>query len=90
MSSFDTSVFVDTDALTIWGNEFKNINNASIENIENFELKVKELGLDFRGNSAESFCSVVSESMIQAKEYHEKMNDISSFLQLVIETMEKQ
>lgn len=90
MSSFNSSVFVDTDVLTSWGNELKNINKASMNTIKNFESKVQDLTSDFKGNSAESFCSVVAESMAEAKSYHEKMLDVSSFLQLVVETMSKQ
>lgn len=90
MSSFDANVFIDTDALMSWETELKNINTAFVNIIGIMETRLNELEHDFKGNSADSFSREVHSCINEAKTYHEKMNDISSFLQLVVETMQEQ
>lgn len=88
MTKIDTTVYVDSDALTKWSTDLTSINNLALDDLEKFKTNVESLKDSWAGSSASSFLNSNEEFIKSALSYHENMKDINSFLITVIETME--
>lgn len=90
MANIDTSVYVDTSALTKWNTDLSSINDLAKTDLESFKKNVESLKDSWAGSSATSFLNSNEEFLQKAFSYHESMTDINSFLITVVETMEKE
>ncbi len=90
MANIDTSVFVDTTALTGWSAQMSSLNEESIESLNSFMKNVNSLSNPWAGNSAESFMNFGADLLNKALSCHENMRQVDKFLITVIETMEKE
>lgn len=89
-NSFDSSVYVDTLALTNWSSQMASINEAAVSDLETFIKQVKELDNSWAGNSATGFLNNTSKFINDAINSHNTMGDVENFLITVINTMESQ
>lgn len=90
MANTDTSVFVETGALSGWSSRMSLLNEQSIESLNSFMRDVESLSEPWAGNSAESFMGFGTELLNNALSCHESMKQVDKFLLTVIETMEKE
>lgn len=86
----DTSVYVETEALTGWSAKMAEINTAAEDILEQFTKAVTDLKEDWQGNSANGFETAMNNCLISAKNKHSEMGQVEAFLLKVIDTMQKQ
>lgn len=85
-----TSVYVDTDALSGWSSELNSINETAISVLDSFVTTLKELDNYWIGNSADGFKEATDALLTKAKSCHSNMKNVSAFLVDVATTMENE
>lgn len=88
--NFDSSVYVDTSALSSWQSAINDVNSSCIDNIEQFSNLLNELDDYWQGTSADSFKSSLSSYLKSMEAVHNDLSNISNFLQVVVYTMESE
>ncbi len=86
----DTAVYVETEALTGWSTKMSEINSAAGDILDQFSTAVADLKDDWQGNSANGFETAMNNCLNSAKNKHNDMGQVESFLLKVIDTMQKQ
>ena len=86
----DTSVYVDFSALLDWNSKMDEINTSALNTLDSFLKDVEMLKDSWSGNSANGFLRASNNLIRQAKNYHNDMRNVESFLIKVINTMDKQ
>lgn len=86
----DTSVYVETEALTGWSTKMSEISSAAEEILDQFSKAVADLKDDWQGNSANGFEIATNSCLSAAKNKHNDMGQVESFLLKVVDTMQNQ
>lgn len=88
MSSFNSSAYVETDALLGWKNEMSSLNLDAKEAITEVSTALSSLDDGWKGESANGFNLTMEEVFKTIVEKHDEMGKLEASLQLVVETME--
>lgn len=86
----DTAVYVETEALTGWSTKMSEINVAAGAILDQFSSSVTQLKEDWQGNSANGFETAMNNCLNSAKNKHNEMGQVETFLIKVVDTMQKQ
>jgi uncharacterized protein YukE len=86
----DTSVYIETEALSGWSSKMAEINTSTESILDQFATAVTQLKDDWQGNSANGFETAMNNCLKSAKNKHGEMGQVENFLIKVIDTMQKQ
>ena len=90
MNNSQTSVYVDTSILKMWGTEINNINDEAMKNLSLYLNTVNKLQDYMAGNVASGVIKDTTSLISKVEEEHKKFNDVEKFLAEVVNTMNEQ
>lgn len=82
-----TSVYVEPVALEGWKAQMQSINSECVSNLERIGSIIGSLNSSLDGTAANSFVNSINKFMTTAKDNHQKMSSVESFLDTVVEVM---
>lgn len=90
MSSFDSSAYINSEALLSWKTHMDSINADCINQLNSFKNDAQKLSGVWDGNASDAYIKRVDEYMNVAKIMHESMKDIERFLENVVNVSKNQ
>lgn len=90
MSTFESSAYINSEALMSWKSSMESINSNCLDNLDSFKSDATKLTGSWTGESASSFERQVNACMQVAANMHESMKNIDSFLETVVITSQNQ
>lgn len=85
-----SSAYVNSEALMSWKSNMESINSQCIDALDSFRSNSGKLMSSWSGKSSDAYDREVNSCMDVAKNMHEAMRDIESFLANVVETARNQ
>lgn len=89
-NSFDSSVFVDINAMNTWQANIKEICTEATANLNELITLVESLNDSWQGNSATAFVGNYSDFVNEVITNCEKASNFGNLLQAVVQTMESE
>lgn len=90
MSSFDSSAYINSEALLSWKSSMDSINTDCIEHLNSFKNDAQKLSDAWDGTSSDAYVKRVDDCMSVATVMHESMKNIDSFLETVVNVSQSQ
>lgn len=90
MNNSQTSVYVDTSTLKIWGTEINKINDEALKNLSLYLNTINKLQDYMAGNVISGFIKDTTNLINKVEKKHKNMNDVEKFLDEVVNTMNEQ
>ncbi len=83
-------VYVDTSAMADWKTNMSKINSDCIDSLNDISDSMSEFRSAFQGAYADQFDDSFVDFIRKIKSSHESMKDLENFINIIVETMEKQ
>ena len=86
----DTTEYIDVEALTIWQNKLKEINEECLEILDDFYKKSLELKSVWSGKVASTFDANFFEKINETRIKHNELTDLNAFLLKIANTFKEE